>query len=537
VEGYVVKGLVWVLPVLCALAQHHHAPPGEKPPILLPNLGTHRHVIATNSPEAQRFFDQGLRMLYGFNRYEAFRSFRRASELDPHALMPHWGMAMATGPHINMDLDGDVDMKASCAAVDKGRALRDQAPAHERAWFDAVAVRCPEYKPEEYIQAARELSRRYPDDLDAATVFAESLMLPSRWRWWSASGVPAEGTEEAVRTLEAVMRRHPEHPGANHFYIHAVEASPSPERAIPSAQRLMGVVPAAGHLVHMPAHIWMILGDYEMAATVNERAAEVDRQYMDTTGVTGSAYVGYYVHNLHFVAYARQMQGRYADAMKAAATLSAAAEPHIQAMAMMVDAFAPAPLFALLRFARWDDILASKPPDPRLLSYTAVWRFARATAFSAKGRRDDALKEKMAFEEARGKVPADWLWLNNKAVDVLAVAAESIEARTAGGQATAIPHWRRAIDLQDALVYDEPPPWFYPVRESLGAALLGAGQAAEAEAVFREGLRRGPRNGRLLFGLLESLKALRKDYAVQSVQAEFERAWSKADVKLRIEDF
>jgi tetratricopeptide (TPR) repeat protein len=530
------KELVWFLPAFALFAQHHHAPPAEKPPTLLPGLGVHHHPIATGSPEAQKFFDQGLRLLYGFNRYEALRSFRRAAELDANAIMPLWGMAMATGPHINMDVDGDTDMKASCAAVDQGRPLRDKAPEHERAWFDAAAARCPEYRPAEYIAAMRDLSRRYPDDLDAATLLAESLMIPLRWRWWSAAGVPAEGTEEAVRILEMVLRRNPDHPGANHFFIHAVEASPSPERAIPSAQRLMGIVPAAGHLVHMPAHIWLLLGDFETAAAVNERAAEVDRQYMDATGVTNSPYAGYYVHNLHFVAYARQMQGRYADAIRAAETLASAGAPHVESMAMMVDAVAPAPLFAMLRFARWDDILAAKAPDSRLPASTALWRFARATALAAKGRREEALREKQGFEEARAKVTADWLWINNKAADILTVAAASLEARVAPNAADALPHWRRAVELQDTLVYDEPPPWFYPIRESLGAALLRAGKPEDAEAVFREGLRLGPRNGRLLFGLLESLKAQGKTYAAESVKGEFERAWAKADVKLRLED-
>jgi tetratricopeptide (TPR) repeat protein len=528
--------LVWLLPFF-ALAQHHPAPPGEKPPMLLPGLGIHTHPIATNNPDAQKFFDQGLRLLYGFNRYESLRSFRRAAELDPGALMPRWGMAMATGPHINMDIDGDTDMKVSCEAVEKELALREKAPEHERAWIDAVAARCPEYKPGEYIRAMLELSRAYPDDLDAATLYAESLMIPVRWRWFTADGTPAEGTEETIRVLEAVMRRNPEHPGANHFYIHAVEASPSPERAIPSAQRLMGVVPGAGHLVHMPAHIWLILGDFEMAAAVNERAAEVDREYMKATGVTASPYAGYYAHNLQFIAYARQMQGRWQDAARAAETLASAAAPHIEAMATMVDAIAPAPLFAMLRFGRWDDVLAVKAPDPRLPANTALWHFARATALIKKGRRAETLKEQGLFEAARRKTPPDWLWLNNKASDVLAVAASCLEARLAGSPPAAVAHWRRAVELQDALVYDEPPPWFYPVRESLGAALLGAGQAAEAEAVFREGLRRGPRNGRMVFGLLESLKAQNKTVAAGWVQGEFTRAWEKADTELRMEDY
>ena len=523
---------------VAAFAQHHHAPvkSGEKPVMLLKGMGSWTHPVSTANPEAQRFFDQGLNLLYGFNRYEALRSFRRASELDPQALMPYWGMAMAQGPHINMDLDGDADMKASCEAVRTGLAVRGRAPEHERGYIDAVAARCPEYRPREYSAAMRGLMERYPDDLDAATFYAESLMIPVRWKWYSADGQPADGVEEAERAIEAVMRRLPQHPGANHFYIHAVESSRTPERAIPSAQRLMGIVPAAGHLVHMPGHIWLILGDYEMAATVNERAAQVDREYMQTTGVGESAYAGYYIHNLHFIAAARSMQGRKADTVRAAETIASAAGPHAKTMPMMVDAFMPASLFAALRFNDWDAILKSPAPDPGLPATTAIWHYARATAYNARGQRDGAARERAAFEKVRAGIKPDWLWLNNRAADVLEVAAAALDARLAPDDASAIPHWRRAVAAQDALIYEEPPAWFYPVRESLGAALLRAGQPAEAEAVFREGLVKTPRNGRMLFGLIESLTAQNKNYEANLVRREFENAWRHADVKLTLAD-
>lgn len=530
------RTVLCVMLAAAAFAQHHHAPAksGEKPVMLLKGLGSWTHPISTANPDAQRFFDQGLNLLYGFNRYEALRSFRRASELDPKALMPYWGMAMAQGPHINMDLDGDTDMKGSCAAVRAGLALRDGAPQHERGYIDAVAARCPEYQPRKYSDAMRSLMERYPDDLDAAVFYAESLMIPQRWRWYSADGRPAEGVAEAERVLEAIMRRWPQHPGANHFYIHAVESSPTPERAIPSAQRLMGIVPAAGHLVHMPGHIWLVLGDYETAATVNERAAQVDREYMQITGVEESAYAGYYIHNLHFIAAARGMQGRKADTVRAAENIAAAAKPHIKAMAMMVDAFMPAPIFAALRFNDWDAVLSMPKPDAALPATTAVWHYARAAAFVAQGKRAEAESERAAFEKVRAGVKPDWLWLNNRAVDVLAVAAAALDAHLAGSDAAAVPHWRRAVTAQDALVYDEPPAWFYPVRESLGAALLRAGKAAEAEVVFREGLVKTPRNGRMLFGLMESLKAQKKDRAAALVEREYNDAWRDADVKLTL---
>ena len=285
----------------------------------------------------------------------------------------------------------------------------------------------------------------------------------------------------------------------------------------------------------MPGHIWLLVGDYELAAEVNENAAERDREYMKLTGVSGSSYAGYYIHNLHFIAYARQMQGRMTDAIRSAETISVSTSPLVKEMPMMVDAFVSAPLFALLRFQQWDALLALKAPDPQLVSSAALWHFGRAIAFTAKGKRQDALQEKNAFEAARRAVPKDWLWLNNKASDILDLASAILDARMADNDRASIPYWERAVALEDALVYDEPPPWFYPVRESLGGALLRAGMAAQAEAVFREGLRRRPRNGRMLFGLMKSLEAQQKMDAAAMVQKEFESAWKSADTILRVE--
>ncbi len=505
--------------------------------MLLSGLGTYTHAIHTGNPEAQKFFDQGLILLYGFNRYEALRSFRRAADLDPKAVMPHWGTAMALGPHINMDLDGDVQMQESCKAVRDGQTLSSGASEREVAYLTAAATRCPEFRPVEYQRAMRELAQRYPDDLDAATLYAESLMIPARWRWWGRDGKPAEGTKEAISVLEGVMRRTPEHPGANHFYIHAVEMSPSPEHAIPSANRLMGIVPAAGHLIHMPGHIWLRLGDYELAGDVNENAALMDQDYMQKTGVSSSSYAGYYIHNLHFILYARAMEGRMKDTLKAAEKLADAASPFASVMPMMVDAFVPAPYLAMIRFQQWDQLLQVKPPDAELAASTALWHFGRATALAAKDRRPEALAEQQAFEKARMKVPPDWIWLNNKASDLLRVPAAILDARLSTSASDAIAHWRQAVMAEDALSYDEPPPWFYPVRESLGGVLLRAGHNAQAEDVFREGLRRSPRNGRILFGLMESLKAQGKTEAAQLVQKEFMAAWKNADVTLRPGDF
>ncbi|HEV8486910.1 MAG TPA: hypothetical protein VGV87_25420 [Blastocatellia bacterium] len=525
-------------------AQHDHASSDAKPGMLLPGMGEHHHPISTKSPEAQKFFDQGLTLVYGFNRSEAIRSFSRAAQLDPGAAMPHWGVALASGPHINMDLDGDVDLKAAYEATQRALALASRSSDHERAYIEAIATRSskdanPDQKKlgADYTIAMAELVRRYPDDLDAATLYAESLMIPSRWRWFSADGKAAQGTTEAIAVLESVLRRDPLHAGANHFYIHAVESSLTPERALPSASRLMGVVPGVGHLVHMPGHIFLRTGDYESAAATNERAVQADREYMKVAGAGFNAYtLGYHPHNIHFIAVARAAQGRFDDAKRAADELAEYVAPGTKEMPMMVDYFIPMPLFVLLRFNRWDDVLKTKAPDSVLMTTTALWHFSRAVAFKAKGRSEEAAIERRAFDEAQKKIPADSIWANNRTQDLMGLAALVLEARLAGDDRSAIEHWKKAVAAQDGLVYDEPPAWYYPVRESLGGALLRSKRPAEAEAVFREDLRRNPRNGRSLFGLFESLKAQGKSSDAAWVGREFENAWKYAQVQLRIED-
>lgn len=522
-------GLVFAL---AAWAQHHTAPPfPEKPVTLYRGMGSWRHPIATKNPEAQNYFDQGLALLYGFNRYEALRSFRKAAELDPSAAMPWWGIAMATGPYINMGTegDGDLDSKAACLAVQSGMKVHG-APAREKEYLEAVAARCPEYKPDTYISAMKALAEHYPDDLDAATLYAESLMVPVRWRWYTGDGKAAAGMAEAEHALEQVLRRWPDHPGANHYYIHAVESSPTPERAVPSAQRLMGVVPWAGHMVHMPAHIWLVLGDYELAATVNQRAGQVDREYFAASNVTG-AYNMYYVHNLHFVAYARSMQGHRAETIKAAKEMSAAIMPAVDAMPEMADAFLAVALLTQVRVQAWDEVLKTAQPVEKLPAQTAAWRYARVMALLARGDRAGAAREREAFEAARQRLKADRPWGMNSSGEVMAMAAEIVAARFAGTPAESLPHWEKAVSMQDALVYDEPPAWYYPVRESLGAALLRAGRGTEAEKVFREGLKRSPRNGWMLFGLIESLKAQSKSDGIEELKHELDAAWAKADLK------
>ena len=518
-----------------AQMEHPAAAPDEKPVALDPHLGIWKHPISTRNPQAQKFFDQGLALLYGFNRYEALRSFRKAAELDPHAAMAQWGIAMATGPYLNMDMEPELRMKESCEAAQAGLRIENIAPI-DKVWLETAVSRCPDYgDPSKYIAAMRALAARYPDDPDAQTWLAESLMLPVRWKWYGADGKPAPGEEEAERVLEGVLRRFPEHPGANHLYIHAVESSPTPERAVPSAQRLMGLVPSAGHMVHMPGHIWLVLGDFDTAVDVNRRAAQVDREYFARTGVIGS-YYPYYLHNLSFIVYARAMQGRVTETKRAIVEFREAVKPMARVMPEMTDVFDIFAASAEMRIGQWDELLAESQPKSGSPPALAMWRYSRAASLAARGKPGEAAAERQEFEKLRGTLDRNTPWGTNKLGGVMDLASAVLEARMENTSAAAVPKWRRAVEIQDGLAYDEPPVWYYPVRESLGAALLLSGDAAGAEDVFREGLRRSPKNGRMLFGLSESLKAQKKTESLEWVEKEFQAAWKGSDMRLRLKD-
>ncbi|MBA2527678.1 MAG: hypothetical protein H0V18_18140 [Pyrinomonadaceae bacterium] len=516
----------------------------EKPAALVPGLGSHHHPVSTKNDEAQKFFDQGFRFVYAFNHDEAVRSFKRAAALDPQMAMAHWGIALALGPNINLDVDPARE-KAAYEAVQKALALAARAPEIERAYIEALAKRYsidPNADLKQlavaYKNAMGELVRRYPDDLDAATLYAEAAMDLRPWQLWMSDGKPAEGTEEIVAVLESVLRRDPNHIGAIHYYIHAIEASPNPERALAYAPKLAESVPAAGHLVHMPAHIYQRTGDYHLAARSNKAAAEADEAYFKAYGSTGLYPLMYYAHNLHFEAYAHGMSGRFADGISVADKLATFVRPHVKEMPM-AEGFMPAPTLIQLRFRKWNEILALPKPDASLPATTAFWHFARGVAFSATGRLENATSERSAFLNAVKAVPADATIGLNPTIKVFKIAENVLEARIAEAKrdsSTAIELLRKAVEAEDSLSYDEPPGWFMPVRETLGAALLRSGDYAGGEKVFRADLERNKRNGRSLFGLKEALKAQDKHYPAILVQREFENAWRHADTKLRLED-
>jgi pimeloyl-ACP methyl ester carboxylesterase len=525
---------------------HHHHAATAKPAVLMNGLGERRHPVSTRNAEAQRFFDQGLALIYAFNHAEAARSFRRAAELDPQLAMAYWGVALAVGPNYNEATVDAGRVKAAYEAIQKAQSLGAGATERERDYIAALAKRfSPEAQPDykklalAYRDAMRELHRRYPDDLDAATLFADSLMNVRPWQLWTKDGQPVEGTEEIVATLEEVLKRDPNHAGANHLYIHAVEASKHPERALPSAARLEKLAPQAGHLVHMPSHVYIRTGDYTAAAKSNADAAEVDRAYIKATGAQGVYPMMYYSHNIHFLVETYNRMGQLGEARAAAKQLEANVAPHVKAMPML-DMFMPAPLYVRLRFGLWDEILRTPEPDRALVGTHAIWRFARGVAFAATGKLAEAQKEREALAAEVKQVSGDATFGLNSASGVLRVAENALDARIAwakGERGKSIESWRAAVAAWDALNYNEPPDWYYPVRESLGAALLLNGDAAAAEKVFREDLKENPRNARSLFGLMESLKAQGKRDAAAFVEAEFKAAWKNAEVQLKVENF
>jgi len=537
-----------VVCVACSPSSPQPAPPADSAaPRAAPALtyGQHHHPIRTSNAEAQKLFDQGMAQAYGFNHDAAIRSFERASELDPNAAMPHWGRAWALGPNYNLDID-DPRAKAAYDAIAKARSLAANGPDAERAYTAALAVRySPDMKADraglarEYSEAMRALARRHPDDLDAAALYAESLMNLTPWKLWTLDGRPNTNTEEIVHILETVLQRDPNHLGANHYYIHAVEASRSPARALPSAAKLTTLAEQSGHLLHMPAHIYARTGDHARAAAANEAGAAADRRYLvtDPNGLYGMMY---YSHNLHFLADSHMMQGRFADAQQAAARVAEHLAPHA-AMMPMVDSMIVTPVNVLMRFGRHADILAL--PDPALdRPVQRAWHhFARGVALAKTGKAEEAAAERTALIAAIATVPDTALFGGTgltSARSVFDVASRVLDARIAAARNErdrAISLWQQAVSSADPLPYDEPPIWFYPIRESLGAALLDAERAVDAERVFRQELEKSPRNPRALFGLHVALVTQGKVADAAWVQREFDQAWKNADSRLTLD--
>lgn len=532
---------------LTVAAQQHSSQTQSKPVPLMQGLGDLHHPVTTSNPEAQKFFDQGLRLLFAFNHGEATSSFRRAAELDPKMAMAYWGIADSVGPNYNDPGDPE-RFKEAHQAIQKATDLAANASASERAYIAAMAKRFPadpnadlHQAAEQYRDAMRDLVKQFPDDLDAATLFAESGMNLHPWGLWHVDGTPEAGTEEIVATLESVLRREPNHMGAIHYYIHAVEASPNPERALAAANRLAALAPAAGHLVHMPGHVYIRTGDFDAAVKTNELAAAADRAYIQARGGEGMYPAMYYSHNLHFIAACASMEGKYTEAQKAAAMLAEHVGPMVKAVPPL-EGFMTVPMAVEIRFQKWDQILAMPKPDPEMKTTTVFWHFGRGMALAGKGRISEAEAEQKIVAGAEQATPPDVVFampVNNKAKDVLTIAEKVLAGKIAMAKHDnqgAITLLRQAVAIQDSLKYGEPPDWFFPVRESLGAALLLSGNAIEAEKVFRDDLARNPRNPRSLFGLREALKAQNRAYDAQFVDKQFQAAWKSPAITLKVED-
>jgi tetratricopeptide (TPR) repeat protein len=536
-----------VLLSLGAAAQDHASHAQNRPVRLVTGLGDLHHPVSTKNPQAQQFFDQGLRFIYAFNHDEAARSFQHAAALDPKLAMAYWGVAEAVGPNYNDPADPD-RYKQAHDAVKKAADLSEQASASDRAYIQAMAKRFPgdaksdlKKAAEDYRDAMRQVVSEFPDDLDAATLFAEAGMNLHPWGLWHVDGTPEAGTDEIVSTLESVMKRDPNHLGAIHYYIHVVEASPTPERALAGANKLAALAPGAGHIVHMPAHVYIRTGDYEAAVKTNEEAAAVDRAYIKATGVQGIYPMMYYSHNLHFIAMCAAMNGNYAESRKNADLLVENVGPHVKDMPPL-EGFMTIPVAVEIRFHHWNEILKMPQPDSGMKTATVFWHFGRGLALAGTGKIAEAEAEYKIVSDAEAATPPDLIFqmpINNKAKDIMKIAKDVLGAKIAlakkdnGG---AVAMLREAVSIQDTLKYGEPPDWFFPVRESLGAALLMSGDAAAAEKVFRDDLDRNLRNPRSLWGLHQVLLQQKREYDAGFVQKQFDSSWKGGPETLKLDD-
>jgi tetratricopeptide (TPR) repeat protein len=508
----------------------------------------HSHPLSTKNKQAQRFFDQGLELIYALDYSEAANSFHRAAAVDPTMAMAYWGISYSMGSDYYYHTPGDpAREREAYEALEQAVTLSAHGPEVERNYISALAHRyCNCSNPDrqkqavEFKDAMRDLTQAYPDDLDAATLYAQSIMNLSPWELWNPDGKPWEGTREILSVLESVLKRDPNHLGAIHYYIHAVEASPNPERALAYANLLPSLIPPIGHLLHMPAHIYIRTGDYLAAEEICVKAARVDDSHLQNS--PNMFTVLSYLHDLYFLVAAGSMDGHYAIAEEAANKLMDRVSPHVQKMPEL-QAFLTAQPTVLVRFHRWDDILKLPQPSESLKIANSMWHFARGMAFAANGKMAETEAEHRAVMEALDSTAPGEIFAmsaNNKTRDILKIASDVLAAKLATARqekSQAVAQLRDAVDIQDTLKYGEPPGWFYPVRESLGAALFLDGQVSAAEQTFREDLQRNPRNPRSLFGLLQVLRSRGRAQDAGFVQAELDAAWKGDLQQLNLQDF
>ncbi len=514
-------------------------PAGELAP-RLQNLGTHTFKVTTKSKQAELFVNQGVNLAYGFNHAEAGRAFREAARLDPSCAMAYWGQALVLGPNINAPMTPDDEPKAHEAAQ-KAVALKAKSSAREQAYIQAVAQRYSgdakdrAARDRAYADAMRDVVKRYPDDLDAATLYAESLMDLRPWNYWLRDGSTYAETPEIVANLEKVLARNPNHPGANHLYIHAMEAN-TPEKAEGAADRLLKLMPGAGHMVHMPSHIYQRVGRYADAASSNQAAVVADEDYITQCRAQGLYPMAYYPHNIHFLWFAATADGRSALAIESARKTASKVSDELLTQLPLLGSFRIVPWYALTRFGKWDEMLKEPAPADKFLYLKGVWHYSRGLAFLGKDQADDAEKELAELRRIAADKSLDYpMFSPNTAAAILSVAPEVLAGEVAARRKDfdkAVAHLDRAVRLEESLVYTEPSEWHYPPRLALGAVLLAAGRAKEAETVYWEDLRRNRDNGWALFGLAQAQRAQGRSDDAAATQTRFEKAWARADVKL-----
>lgn len=512
---------------------------------LFEGYGDHTHTITTSNPKTQQYFDQGIRLLFGFNHAEAIRSFREAARLDPDCAMCWWGVAFALGPNINLPMQPDA-VGPAWSAVQMARSLEAKATPEEAAWIEALATRYAQNPPEDrhpldeaFAAAMGKVWDQYPADLDAGTFYAEAMMDTQPWDYWEADQKTPKGHGgEIVATLEGILKKAPLHPGALHLYIHAVEASSTPDRAEAAADKLEPLMPAAGHIVHMPSHIYFRVGRYEDAVKVNTLAAEKDEAYIAACKAQGFYPLAYYSHNIHFLWTSSEMLGRYKAAKDAARRVIAASDAGVPMAAGIppVQLYRIVPIVTALRFGKWNDVLTEKMPPADQKLTTAMFHYARGFAYANTHgfKRAAAERARLAAMIARKEFAAiDAFGVPGTKMAELGLALVDGEiARQHGHLKKALVYFAKANGMYDALPYTEPDYWHEPVSHIYGAALLQAHRPAEAEAVYRHSLQVHRIDGWALFGLEQALRAQGKTAEAATVHAEFDKAWSMADVKL-----
>lgn len=511
---------------------------------LFEGMGNYSHPITTTSLQAQRYFNQGLTLAYGFNHGEAARSFRQAIAIDADCAMCYWGLAYVLGPNINAQMN-DADIPESYQAVQQAVSLSSNSSPREQAYINALATRYTDkpvtdrsYLDIAYANAMAEVAQKYPDDLDAATLYGEALMTTMPWDYWTATKEPKPETQIVFDTLESVLASFPDHLGANHLYIHAVEAV-HPQRAIAVADRLGDLAPGLGHLVHMPSHIYIRVGRYHDAAIANQKAIAADNNYLAQCHAQGLYPIAYMPHNHHFLWFAAVMEGDSQLAAKTASDVANMVDPQrIREPGMgILQHFNSIPLFTMIRFGQWDKILTETQPAADLKYPTGVWHYARGLAYTSQNQIDLAQQElaqlKILAQDA--ELESVTIWDINTSQSILQLATEVLTGEIAAKQGDwhkAIAHLSQGVILEDALNYDEPADWSTPVRHYLGVALLEAQDFAAAEAVYREDLSFYPDNGWSLFGLQQSLLKQNKIAEAQQIKQKFDNAWQYADVQL-----